>query len=232
MKGANLFYDLFAVFFPRTCAACETTLLKHERVICSYCEFNLPRTGFHLEEENAVSAAFWGRAIINRAAAFYYFNKGNKVQTMIHKLKYKGRKDVGMRIGEIYGKELAKAPSFSSADLIIPVPLHPKRQRKRGYNQSECFANGLALSMNAKVNTTALIRTVASQTQTKKSRMSRWDNVSEIFEVKRPEELAGKNILLVDDVMTTGATLEACAMRILTVPGTKICIATIACAIK
>jgi ComF family protein len=170
--------------------------------------------------------------MINRAAAFYYFNKGSKVQTMIHKLKYKGRKDVGIRIGEIYGKELAKASAFSSTDLIIPVPLHPKRQRKRGYNQSECFANGLAMSMNVRVNTTALIRTVASQTQTKKSRISRWDNVSEIFEVKKPEELTGKNILLVDDVMTTGATLEACAMRILAVPGTNICIATIACALK
>lgn len=232
MKGANILYDLFAIFFPRTCAACETTLLKHERVICSYCEYNLPRTGFHNDADNPVSRAFWGRANIERAASFFYFNKGSKVQTAIHKLKYKGHREVGLRFGELYGKELQKVPAFETVALIVPVPLHPKRKRKRGYNQSECFAEGLAMTMNATINTKALIRTVASQTQTKKSRMSRWDNVSEIFEVKRPEELAGKHILLVDDVMTTGATLEACAMRILAVPGTRVSIATIACALK
>ena len=147
---------------------------------------------------------------------------------MIHQLKYRGKKEIGVSLGRYYGRELKTAPLFSSANMVIPVPLHRKKLKKRGYNQSETFAQGIAESMEVKSGSNILIRSYASETQTKKSRFSRWKNVEDIFKVIAPEKIQDKHILLVDDVVTTGSTLEACANKILEVPGTKVSVATIA----
>ena len=150
----------------------------------------------------------------------------------MHQLKYKGKKEIGVYIGKLYGEDLKKSPFYSNIDVIIPVPLHPKRKRRRGYNQSEMFARGLAEVFAKPYDIKTLVRTFASETQTKKSRFRRWENVKEIFALKNYQHLINKHILLVDDVVTTGATLEACAAMLLNIPGVKVSIATIACAIK
>jgi ComF family protein len=226
----SLFHDFFALIYPNNCMACGNNLFKNEHIICTSCLFHLPKTDYHQNINNPVNQAFWGRTKIDAAAAFYYFTKAGKVQHLVHQLKYKGKKEVGIYIGEIYGKELITAPVFSNTEVIIPVPLHPKKEKKRGFNQSEVFALGLAKTMNISIDTKTLVRTYASETQTKKSRFKRWENVKEIFSLQHPEKLENKNILLVDDVITTGATIEACANLLNTIKGVNVSVASIAVA--
>jgi len=220
--------DFIALLFPITCAACGKSLYKNEQSICTYCMYYLPKTNYHLAFDNPVAKIFWGRVSIHSAASYYSFNKGGKVQKLIHQLKYNGQKHVGVTVGKLYGQELKCVDDFNTVDVVIPVPLHPKRLKKRGYNQSDSFAEGLAESMDSEVNFRSLVRKEESSSQTKKSRYSRWQNVESIFGVQYPEQIAGKHILLVDDVVTTGATLEACAQTLLKVPDLKLSIATIA----
>jgi ComF family protein len=188
----------------------------------------LPRTNFHLEVDNPAGKIFWGRARIESATAYCYFNKGNKVQRLVHLLKYKGRKDIGIFLGEKQGHLLKYSPLFNSVEMIIPVPLHKKKLMQRGYNQSEQFALGLGKSMKITVNPYILYRTKFTETQTRKSRFKRWQNVSEMFALKDPSILERKHVLLVDDVITTGATLEACINTLSVIPGIRISIAAIA----
>jgi ComF family protein len=224
----NIFEDLYALFFPRTCICCGKNLFDHEELVCLMCIYSLPKTNFHLSPDNPVSRLFWGRAWIENAASCYYFAKGGRVQQMIHHLKYKDNKEIGVFLGKTYGEELKKAAAFPGVESIIPVPLHPKRQRKRGYNQSEVFADGLSESLDIPVEPGILIRSVASQTQTRKSKFSRWQNVESIFVIKTPDKLENRHVLLVDDVITTGATLEACIHTLQTIPGVKVSVASIA----
>lgn len=227
----SLLDDFISLFFPRICYACGNSLYKNEEVICTYCRFRLPKTSFHLDPDNPVSRMFWGRAKIEAAAAFFYYRKESKVQNIIHQFKYKGKKEIGPFLGKLYGSYLKDTPIFNSTDLIIPVPLHPKKMRKRGYNQSVLFGSGLSEAMNIALETKSLYRTIASKTQTRKSRYQRWENVENIFGVRNPEGLRGKHILLVDDVVTTGSTLEACAQALLRVDGVKVSVVTMAYAV-
>jgi ComF family protein len=222
--------DFISLIFPRICAGCGNSLWKHETELCHFCEYHLPKTNFHLDADNPVARLFWGRVKIETGAAFLYFNKGGKVQRLVHQLKYKGRKGVGVYLGDQYGQSLKYAPLFNSADAIIPVPLHKKKFMQRGYNQSEQIAIGLALSMNIPVNRHLLTRIKATETQTRKSRFSRYQNVKEIFRVSRPEQWKGKHLLLVDDVITTGATLESCIQALSSIPDVRISVACIATA--
>jgi len=222
--------DFISLIYPRICMACGNDLFKHEHCICTFCSYHLPKTNFHLEEENPVSRLFWGKANIHSAASFYYFNKGGKVQQLMHQLKYKGKKEIGIYIGNIYGKELSKASLFNTAECVIPVPMHPHKQKKRGYNQSEMIAIGLSRSMKIPVDTKTLVKTTKTETQTRKSRFSRWENVKEVFELKEYSHLENKHVLLVDDVITTGSTLESCILNLSKVPGIKISVASMACA--
>ena len=222
--------DFISLIFPRICAGCGNSLWKKEEVLCRFCEFHLPKTNFHHELENPVTRLFWGRVNLENGAAFLCFNKGGKVQRLVHQLKYKGRKDIGIFLGDQYGQSLKYAPHFNSAHAIIPVPLHRKKLMQRGYNQSEQFAMGLSVSMNIPINTHLLERTKATDTQTRKSRFSRYQNVKEIFTVNSPQEWKGKHLLLVDDVITTGATLESCILAMQVIPEVRISIACIATA--
>ena len=227
MRG--LFDDFISLFYPRTCYACGNSLYRNEEVICSFCRFHLPKTNFHKQSENPLSKVFWGRVKLENVSACYYFSKGSKVQHLLHQFKYNGRYEIGVHLGKLYGSELIEEAAYQDIEMVIPVPLHPAKLRKRGYNQSEKFATGLAQSMGIEVNTTTLIRTYSSETQTRKSRFKRWENVKEIFVVKDPEKITGKHILLVDDVITTGATIEACAMHLLDHGQTRLSVASLAC---
>ena len=202
--------------------------MRGEKVICTLCLFHLPKTYFHHDDDNPLTKVFWGRVNLEGVAAYVYFQKGGTVQHLLHQLKYKGQKEIGVQIGKLYGVELKTAEVFRDAELIIPVPLHPRKLRKRGYNQSGMFAEGLASVMQARLETRALYRKVYSQTQTRKARYNRWENVENIFAVRNPERIRGKHILLVDDVITTGATSEACAQALLEVPGVRVSVAAIA----
>ncbi len=221
--------DFLQFFFPELCVACGQILNRQEKVLCTQCFFHIPRTNFHKDAENPVSQLFWGRVKIEHAGSFFYFNKGSAYQPLIHKLKYSGRSDIGIEMGKAFGSELRKSV-FALTDLIIPVPLHPKKLKARGYNQSEMIARGLSMTMNLPINTQALIRTESTGTQTRKSRFDRFSNVEGKFVVKETVELAGKHIIIADDVVTTGSTLEACATAILAVRGTRVSILTLAVA--
>jgi ComF family protein len=210
--------------------ACGNNLFRNERLICTSCLFRLPKTNYHLEKDNPISQIFWGRCNVNTAASFYFFSKAGKVQHLVHQLKYKGKKEIGVFMGEIYGKELMLSTDFAKTEIILPVPLHPKKEKKRGFNQSEVFAMGLSSSMHVPYDTHTLIRTFASETQTRKTRFKRWENVKEIFSLQDKEKLSHKHLLLVDDVITTGATIEACVNLLNTIEGVTINIASIAVA--
>jgi ComF family protein len=223
--------DLFSLIYPKICVGCGNSLWKKEVVICHLCEYHLPKTNFHLDEDNPVALLFRGRAAVYSAASFLLFNKGSRVQALIHALKYKGRKDIGVYLGKIYGSLLREASLFRGVTMIIPVPLHKKKFMKRGFNQSERFAAGLGETMHLPVDVHNLVRIKATETQTRKSRFMRWENVAEIFTLKEPVKLSGQHVLLVDDVITTGATLESCISAFSEVPGIRISIASIATAV-
>lgn len=226
----SLVNDFIGLFFPKVCYACDNVLLKNEETICTRCLFNLPRTNFHLHRDNPVSELFWGRARIEAATAFLYFAKAGRVQQLIHNYKYKGRLEVGRMLGKMFGADLKNSQYFSSVEAVVPVPLHWSKQKIRGFNQSEIFGREMASVMNIPIITDALVREKATATQTKKSRFERWQNVSYVFRMAQPEKIAGKHILLVDDVVTTGATIEASASVLLECPGTRVSIAFLAVA--
>mgnify|MGYP003891081497 CR=1 FL=1 len=226
----SFFDDFLSLFFPPCCEVCGEGLISKECLICTSCIGHLPYTDWHKGIDNPLQKVFWGKISARGVTAMFYFHQGGRVQKMLHKLKYKGVKELGVYLGELYGMQLKKAFPFSEVDLIVPVPLHPKRQKKRGYNQSEQFANGIALSMGIKVITANLIRKKPSQTQTKKTKIQRWENVKDIFEIKNPEQFVGKHILIVDDVITTGSTLESCGKILLEISDVSISVAAIAAA--
>lgn len=222
--------DFLSLLFPRSCEICGNSLYKNEELICTYCLGKLPYTHWHKDEENPLHAVFWGKIPVQGVTAMFYFHHGNRVQTLLHKFKYKDVRELGIYVGKRYGTQLKDASPFDDVDLVIPVPLHPKKQKIRGYNQSEMFALGLAQTMNIEAVSNNLFRKIASETQTRKTKIERWENVKDIFGVANPDELIGKHILLVDDVITTGSTLEACASVLLEIPDLKISVAAIAAA--
>jgi len=221
---------LTELLFPRLCVVCGDKLIEQEQWICLNCIHHIPRTNFHLDRDNPVARLFYGRVNIENATSFFYFSKGSNYQTLLHDLKYKGMKELGKEIGKHFAIDLQQSPEFRSVDIICPVPLHPSKEKKRGYNQSWWIASGIAQQMNKELSSNNLRRTTATETQTRKSRFERYLNVDGIFELQDPTAFSGKHILLVDDVVTTGATLEACAAAILSASNAKVSIATLATA--
>ncbi len=224
-------HDLILLFYPNVCILCGNTLFKNEQTVCTLCIYKLPKTNFHLVQNNPVNKIFWGRVNIQHASSFLYFRKKGMVQKLIHTFKYKNRKDIGILLGKLYGHELRESKLFDDVECIIPVPLHKKKLLERGYNQSLLFAYGLKESMDVEVLDDILYRKKHSATQTRKGRFERWENVEAIFELKNTEKIQNKHILLVDDVITTGATLEACVQILKQVSDLKVSIATIAYAL-
>ena len=224
---AEMLEGFAGLFWPNVCACCCTGLTYGEKYICSHCMYELPATNFHQDQDNPVAQIFWGRATVEHATAGYFFRKGNRIQKLVHQVKYKGQKEMGAMLGREMGKSLCES-SFSGVDLIVPVPLHPQKFRKRGYNQSEWIARGVAEILDKPLDIQTLVRRFFTDTQTRKKRFDRWENVDSGFELANPETFSGRHILLIDDVITTGATLEACIHAVLTAPESKVSVATLA----
>ncbi len=226
----NLFKHLLNLLFPRVCAACGTLLLEGEDTVCTTCRFLLPKTSYELNPDNPLAQMFYGQMPFNAVMAEFFFSKSGKVQQLIHGLKYKGCRENGIFMGQEIGKSLEKAPDYQGIDYIIPIPLHPKKEKLRGYNQSQIIAEGISEVMKVPIASNFMSRSVFTDTQTKKSREDRWNNVKDIFVLKNQELLMGKHVLLVDDVITTGATLMSAGKALMQVDGIKISVATVACA--
>ena len=224
--------DFIGLIFPRLCLACREPLVTGEHHLCTGCRAELPYTDFHRlpPEQNPLGRRFWGKLPIRYALSYLRFVRHGRVQHLLHELKYQGQRDVGTALGQLYGAELHAAGFAADFDLIVPVPLHPKKLAKRGYNQAAAFATGLAEGLKVPASATALRRIANTQTQTKKNRAQRWDNVATVCEVENPAAVIGRRLLIVDDVLTTGATLEACGAVLLAAGAAEVSIATIACA--
>ncbi|MGV1011232.1 MAG: ComF family protein [Flavobacterium sp.] len=223
-----MFENLINLFFPKACSGCNSFLLANENVICTVCRYEIPLTNHHKIENNEAVVKFYGRIPIEFAAALFYFHKKGIVQEMIHKLKYKGHQEVGSAIGYWYAEELKRIAELNSVDYIIPVPLHKKRLKERGYNQVEAFGKSLSESMAIPYNDSVLIRNVYSKTQTKKNLLGRSEVVGSIFSAVQDDSLHNKHFMLIDDVITTGSTLEACGRELLKIPGAKLSIVCMA----
>jgi len=223
--------DFISLLFPRLCYACGNHLLRNENLICTECYVIIPRTNYHLQNDNPVAMLFWGRCRIEKAAAFSYYNKGSRIRKLIHNLKYKGIKEIGFELGRIYGVSLRDSEFINDIDLIMPVPLHPAKERVRGFNQSELISRGLADAVLRPVDSTTLRRITVSATQTKRSRYERWTNVEGIFGVSDTDTIKGKHILLVDDVITTGSTIESCTAELLKIEGVRVSVVAMAFAV-
>jgi len=222
-----MFHDFINLLYPRICHICEAELLKNEELLCTSCLHDLPITSYHLDNENPVKKVFYGRVKINKATALLHFRKKAGVQHLIHDLKYRGHREIGTYLGKWLGTELENT-DWSNIEVIIPVPLHKSRLRQRGYNQVEDFGREIAKFLNAEYMDDVLLKISTTQTQTLKNRLSRWGKIEETLQIKNSEKIMGKHILLVDDLVTTGATLEACAHKLLETPDIKISIATMA----
>ncbi len=224
----NLWDDFISLLFPRLCYGCGNHLLRNENIICTECFVVIPRTNFHTQPDNPMEQLFWGRCIIEKAAAFSFYNKGSRIRSLIHNLKYKGIREVGFELGHIYGLSLKSSGFLDNVDLIVPVPLHPSKKRTRGFNQSEIISEGIAGATGLKISNEAIVRIIVSATQTKRSRYERWTNVEGIFNIPAPEKLKNSHILLVDDVVTTGSTIESCTNELLKIEGVKVSVIALA----
>ena len=217
MKHTFLIKDWLSSFlsllFPRCCVVCGRPLAKGEECICTECNINLPRTNYHLRKDNPVERLFWGQIPLERATSFFFYEKGSDFRLILHRLKYGGQKEIGAIMGRYMAAELLSSNFFQGIDVIIPIPLHKKKQQIRGYNQSEWIARGIAAVTGIPIDTesTSLL-------------------FRGIFELQHPETLAGKHILIVDDVLTTGSTTLACASCLVNVEGIRISILTLATA--
>lgn len=225
-------YDLSGLFYPELCEACDDLLIPGEKIFCTHCMATLPHTGFHMVQDNPVARQFWGKIPLSQAAACWHFHKGGRVQRLLHRLKYEHKPEIGVRSGELYGQQLLQSQEFRKINLILPVPLHPEKLKIRGYNQAQSFAEGLSRSMGVDLRNDILLRGIHTATQTRKSRFARFLNVSSAFLLSDAASLVNRNVLLVDDVITTGSTLEACALKLLQASGISISVAAIAYADK
>jgi ComF family protein len=221
---------LLNLFFPLVCSGCNSFLLTNEKVICTLCRHHIPLTNHHLNPENEAFKKFYGRIPLEYASAFLYFHKKGIVQEIIHKLKYKGHQEIGSVLGNWYAEDLKEKTTVKTADIIIPVPLHKKKLRERGYNQVTTFGLALSKGLDIPYNDSLLFRTTYSKTQSKKNRLDRSEGIDAVFDVYFNDRDHDKHYLLVDDVITTGATLEACSRALLKIPGARVSIVCMAMA--
>lgn len=221
-------HSLLHLFFPHTCAGCGSDVIGHDQLLCLQCIDRLPHTGFHRFAGNPVEKIFWGRLPIACATSFLYFTKSSLLQHLVHQFKYNGKAEIGEYIGRRMGEVLTETSRFGPVDALIPLPLFAARERKRGYNQSGILCDGIAEIMKVPVLKNVITRKSATETQTRKKRTERWSNIAGRFELVQPGAVSGKHILLVDDVITTGATLEACGNELIAGGNTRLSIFTMA----
>ncbi|MFV8359042.1 ComF family protein [Flavobacterium sp. LS1P3] len=225
-----MFESIINLFFPKVCSGCNSFLLSNENAICTVCRHEIPLTHHHLNPENDAFKKFYGRIPVVHTSALFYFHKKGIVQELIHNLKYKGHEEVGAILGEWYAEDLKTIGLLESVDEIIPVPLHRRKLKERGYNQVTAFGKALSSSLNIDYNDSLLVRNVYSKTQSKKNLSGRTEGIESIFDVAFTEKDHHKHFLLIDDVITTGATLEACSRALLKIPNAKISIVCMAMA--
>ena len=218
---------LIDLFYPSVCKKCGTRLLSRDEILCKKCIYSLPRTNFEQLENNPAAQLFWGKITIKYTFPVYYYRKGETLQKLIHLMKYKNRRDIGIFLGRIIGNIIIRTTFDPTFDMIIPVPLHPKRFKTRGYNQCEQLAEGISAITKIPVMKDVLIREKYNVSQTKKNRFERWSNVDGIFRLTENSKLINKHVLIVDDIITSGSTLEACCKPLTEVPGITISIATV-----
>jgi ComF family protein len=228
MKLKPILSDFFALFFPNYCFGCSDGLVHGEEILCTQCIAELPRLDYFQLTDNPITDRFVGRLSIKHGWALLKFQKSGIVQNLLHELKYNNHPEVGVKLGKILANSLLQHSVGSDIDLIIPVPLHKNRLRVRGYNQSAMIAIGVSEVLGIPFDDTAMIRLSATKTQTKKSKVDRWENVSQVFQVAKSDVVSGKRIVLVDDVITTGATIEACAQKLLSAGAAEISVACLA----
>lgn len=222
-------HDLSYLLFPKSCIYCGSQLLKQEETLCISCLEKLPCTKFHRLSQNPVFQKFVGRLPVKHGFSYLFFKRGNIAQTLLHQLKYNGREDIGERLGAMFAKSLID-DNCSIPDVIIPMPLHPSKQKLRGYNQCHSIARGMGNYLKTYIGYESVLRIKANTTQTRKARYERWLNVERIFEVNEPDKIIGRHVMLLDDVVTTGSTLESCGRRLLEAGARELSIATLASA--
>lgn len=220
--------DFIYLFYPDACEVCHKSLVTGEKTICLKCMADMPFTSYHLDSENPVNQLFWGKVKVEMATALFYFAKGSRYRKLLHRLKYSNKPEIGIWLGRELGVRIADSSFFGVIDFVIPVPLHSGRLKQRGYNQSTMIGQGISEVTAIALYDGAVVRTEATQTQTRKTREERWKNVSGKFAIPNIASLEGKHVLLVDDVITTGSTLEAVAETLLQVQGLKLSIAVLA----
>jgi ComF family protein len=228
--SASYFKSLINLFFPRCCIVCGKPLVQGEEFLCTSCNINLPRTRYYLEKDNPIEKLFWGRTKLERACSFLYYYRGSDLRHVIYRFKYKGGNEVAEMMGRYMAAEMHDSNFFGGIDLLVPVPLHPKRLKERGYNQSEWLARGISAVTGITVETNALQRIKNVNTQTHKSSFERWENVKDIFVLQNPELIRNKHVLLIDDVLTTGATVLSCITALSKGDNVKISALTLAVA--
>lgn len=222
------FDALLHLFLPHHCAGCGSDIMSRQQVLCLQCIDRLPVTQFHRHANNPVEKIFWGRIPVTNAASFLYFSKDSLLQKLVHQLKYNGHKELGLFIGRKMGEALVQTNRFAGIEALVPLPLYAARERKRGYNQAALLCQGMAEIIRVPVLQNSIRRRMSSDTQTTKNRIERWQNMQGKFELRQPQTIRGKHILLVDDVITTGATLEACGQELLAAGNTLLSIMTMA----
>lgn len=227
-----MLHAVMHLFYPHVCKGCGSDILEDENLLCLHCINTLPHTNFALHANNPVEKIFWGRLPLASAMSEFYFAKGTVIQHLVHEFKYKGNKDVGMYLGAMMGSSFVSNNRISNIDALVPLPLYADKEHKRGFNQSAILCDGISEVMNIPVITGNVIRKRFTNTQTKKHRAERWENVQGSFEISNSSQLTGKHILLVDDVVTTGATLEACGREILNINDVRLSVATLAYALR
>jgi ComF family protein len=223
---------VFWLYFPKNCPACGRPLRLFGANICGRCSQNLPETHFFEAPNNPIEKIFYGRLPISAGAAAWYFHKNSALQALLFQLKYKSNKDVGLFIGKQMGALLAASERFASIDALVPVPLHPQALSKRGFNQAALICEGIGQVWHKPVLTGAIARTKHTSTQTKQTRAERWDNMEDAFTIKDPTSINGKHLLIIDDVITTGATIEACGKTLLTIKDVRVSVAAAAYTLK
>jgi ComF family protein len=219
--------SLLHILFPHVCNGCGSDIINEDTMLCMQCISELPETRFHLHAANPVEKIFWGRLPLVDGTAQYYFTKESLMQRLMHQFKYRGNKELGKQLGRLIGNDLRETNRFNLLDALVPLPLFPAKEKSRGYNQATVLCEGIAEILDIEILKDVIIRVQATETQTKKGRMERWENIKGKFELVRPEKIRDLHILLVDDVITTGATLEACGQELLKGANTRLSIATL-----